>query len=48
MREIDIWLEDTFGRAPNKLTCLKEELSYVFPKLDDLQAFRDRLTEAVG
>jgi hypothetical protein len=24
MREIDIWLEDTFGRAPNKMTCLKE------------------------
>jgi len=22
--EIDIWLEETFGRAPNKLTCLKE------------------------
>jgi hypothetical protein len=22
--EIDIWLEDTFGRARNKLTCLKE------------------------
>jgi hypothetical protein len=22
--EIDIWLEQTFGRAPNKLTCLKE------------------------
>jgi hypothetical protein len=22
--EIDIWLEDTFGRAPNKLTRLKE------------------------
>ena len=25
-REIDIWLERTFGRAPNKLTCLKEGL----------------------
>ena len=24
MLEVDIWLEDTFGRAPNKLTCLKE------------------------
>ena len=24
MREVDIWLEDTFGRAPKKLTCLKE------------------------
>jgi hypothetical protein len=24
MREVDIWLEDTFGRAPNKMTCLKE------------------------
>jgi hypothetical protein len=23
-REIDIWLEQTFGRAPNKLTCLKK------------------------
>jgi len=22
--EIDIWLEDTFGRAPNKMTCLEE------------------------
>src|SRR5215472_11881880 len=22
--EIDIWLEDTFGGAPNKWTCLKE------------------------
>ena len=22
--EIDIWLEDTFGKAPNKLACLKE------------------------
>ena len=24
MREVDIWLEDTFGRAPKKMTCLKE------------------------
>jgi len=24
VREIDIWLEQAFGRAPNKLTCLKE------------------------
>ena len=24
IREIDIWLKNTFGRAPNKLTCLKE------------------------
>src|SRR5262249_58713001 len=24
MREVDIWLEDTFGRAPKKITCLKE------------------------
>jgi hypothetical protein len=24
MLEVDIWLEDTFSRAPNKLTCLKE------------------------
>ena len=22
--EVDIWLEDTFGGFPNKLTCLKE------------------------
>jgi len=24
MREVDIWLEDTFGGARNKMTCLKE------------------------
>jgi len=24
MLEVDIWLEDTFGGSPNKLTCLKE------------------------
>ena len=24
IREVDIWLEDTFGRAPKKMTCLKE------------------------
>jgi hypothetical protein len=24
MLEVDIWLEDTFGGFPNKLTCLKE------------------------
>ena len=26
MLEVDIWLEDTFGGFPNKLTCLKESL----------------------
>jgi len=24
MREVDIWLEDTFGRGPNKMTRLKK------------------------
>ena len=24
MLEVDIWLEDSFGRVPHKLTCLKE------------------------
>jgi len=24
MLEVDIWLEDTFGGSPNKMTCLKE------------------------
>jgi len=24
MREVDIWLEDTFGRARSKMTCLEE------------------------
>ena len=24
MLEVDIWLEDTFGGSPNKLTCFKE------------------------
>jgi len=33
MREVDIWLEDTFGRAPHKLTCLKEALPAAYHRL---------------
>jgi hypothetical protein len=31
--EIDIWLEETFGRAPNKLTCLKEARPAAYHRL---------------
>ena len=33
IREIDIWLEETFGRAPNKLTCLKEATPVAYHRL---------------
>jgi len=35
MLEVDIWLEDTFGGFPNKLTCLQEAppAAYQRPKL---------------
>ena len=33
MREVDIWLEDTYGASPNKLTCLKEAPSAAYQRL---------------
>ena len=33
MREVDIWLEDTFGGSPNKLTCLKEAPPAAYQRL---------------
>ena len=31
--EVDIWLEDTFGGFPNKLTCLKEAPPAAYQRL---------------
>ena len=31
--EVDLWLEDTFGRFPNKLTRLKEGLPSAYERL---------------
>ena len=36
--EIDIWLKDTFGRAPHKLTCLKEAPPAAYHRLKALCA----------
>jgi hypothetical protein len=33
MLEVDIWLEDTFGGFPNKLTCLKEAPPAAYQRL---------------
>ena len=33
MLEVDIWLEDSFGRFPHKLTCLKEAPPVAYQRL---------------